>query len=380
MNTLSYRHTQNSIKNFILANKIDILVLAEANVEYLTEGYIQQFKKAHKSTVIIPYTFCSPTEPASYYYNNSNFFYKWYHNRLIDNKWVYEIHKRKLIRMPLINIIAIDMLGLTPPKPWIQESSTADALLTESEMMKQHYLKHSIALKQIQCIGDISHDLIYQAYKNRKQLKTKLCKELFLYPKKDIVVFAVFPNFMHIQASKTQFRSYEQALEFICTELNNLNAFNVVVCLHPSLKKENFAFLDRLNVKISTRPTTELIAVTDLYVASISATIKWAIAMGIPVINYDVYKFRYGDYNAVPGVLNIETKSELSTIIKKLNKNPAYLKKLATAQKRVKNDWGIIDGKFHLRIQRLFKKLIKHYMITLFILKFILFIKNYIKI
>ena len=39
-----------------------------------------------------------------------------------------------------------------------------------------------------------------------------------------------------------------------------------------------------------------LVAISDMYVASVSSTIRWAILAGIPVINYDVYQYGYEDF------------------------------------------------------------------------------------
>ncbi len=39
------------------------------------------------------------------------------------------------------------------------------------------------------------------------------------------------------------------------------------------------------------RTRLSLVPLCSLYVASVSATIRWAIACGKPVVNYDVYRF-----------------------------------------------------------------------------------------
>ena len=60
-------------------------------------------------------------------------------------------------------------------------------------------------------------------------------------------------------------------------------------------------------MRIAARKTSELVPLCDLYVASVSSTIRWAIACGKPVVNYDVYRYRYTDFISLDGVLIIDS-------------------------------------------------------------------------
>ena len=49
--------------------------------------------------------------------------------------------------------------------------------------------------------------------------------------------------------------------------------------------------------------TARLVALSDLYLAFGSATIRWAISCGVPALNYDVFHYDYDDYKTVGGVV-----------------------------------------------------------------------------
>ena len=70
---------------------------------------------------------------------------------------------------------------------------------------------------------------------------------------------------------------------------------------HPRASPDLLRVFETPNIKISIEPMASLIPLCDLYVASISATIRWAISSGIPVLNYDTYRLRYTDFDAAPG-------------------------------------------------------------------------------
>ncbi len=95
------------------------------------------------------------------------------------------------------------------------------------------------------------------------------------------------------------------------------------------------------------------IGLCDLYVASISATIRWAIASGIPVINYDIYKFNYQDYIGVQGVMTVFNFNDFSSALHMLTSDSDYLATLGAAQKKHAAEWGLIDGKFAERFHAL---------------------------
>ena len=78
-------------------------------------------------------------------------------------------------------------------------------------------------------------------------------------------------------------------------------------------------------------------------VASISATIRWAIACGIPVINYDTYRYRYADYESAAGVVDVEVLVEFRAMMKRFVEDETFAADLKERQRSVMNYWGQLD-------------------------------------
>jgi hypothetical protein len=127
--------------------------------------------------------------------------------------------------------------------------------------------------------------------------------------------------------------------------------FNVIVALHPSVRYDDMLYIEKWGVKISQEPTSELIPLCDLFIASISATIQWAIACGKPVLNYDVYRLRNTIYYSdIEGVITVEEKHEFHEILCRMTSDEDYLKNLESKQQNDSQKWGKLDGKAGDRI------------------------------
>jgi hypothetical protein len=137
-----------------------------------------------------------------------------------------------------------------------------------------------------------------------------------------------------------------------------VEGWNVVLRPHPRLTDEEIGHLENFGVKVSRWDTATLVPLCDLFVASVSATIRWAIACGKPVVNYDVYQMHYEDYKNVDGVLTVFSKKDFSQSITRLTSDAAYYQQVSKLQKKEMSKWGRLDGKSSERMLKLFDDVI----------------------
>ncbi|HAU1853946.1 TPA: hypothetical protein JBJ57_14525, partial [Legionella pneumophila] len=97
-------------------------------------------------------------------------------------------------------------------------------------------------------------------------------------------------------------------------------------------------------VKIFYGDIAEIIPLSAIYVSVCSATIRMAISCGIPVINYDLYRYEYDDYVDLKGVITVYNRAEFSSILEKLAKEPGFYAQIKEAQLRDSEKWGQLDG------------------------------------
>ena len=89
-----------------------------------------------------------------------------------------------------------------------------------------------------------------------------------------------------------------------------------------------------------------LLPVADVYVACISATICWALALGIPVVNYDCYRYRYDDYAGTRRVWTVENSSAFGVALRETLNGLAGDNAAPAATQFDCERWGVIDGRF----------------------------------
>ena len=119
----------------------------------------------------------------------------------------------------------------------------------------------------------------------------------------------------------------------------------MLISLHPSMNIEEYLYLERTNVKIARLDVVSVIYHTNLYIASVSTTIVHALALGVPVINYDVYRYseeieqcRYEESSCVYTAMN---KVEYESYIQKILSSDYFLETLKNKQSKYKSEWGV---------------------------------------
>jgi hypothetical protein len=313
---------------------------------------------------IVPSTMSNGLEQAEVYYSDpSHHVHSWVSRacaRLFP-KWVM-VHKgRRLLREPPPRIMAMEWLRLAPPRPWIFNSGYADAIALESNAMRDYYVAAGLPQHQLVVTGSPADDAMAVPLLNRAKYRDSLCERLGLPPDKPIILSALPPDFLYVIGGRPQcdFMTYAALVEFWLEALYRIPSHNKVICLHPSVTSDTMKHLERADVKIADQSTAELIPLCDLYIACVSSTIRWAIACGKPVINYDVYRYRYTDYVGVKGVVTLEEQAEFEAALARLSSDAAYYRELEQAQAEIAPIWGCLDGRSGDRLHALFDQLLQ---------------------
>ena len=104
--------------------------------------------------------------------------------------------------------------------------------------------------------------------------------------------------------------------------------------------------------------TALLIPLCDFYVAFASATIRWAITAGKPVLNYDIFRYDYEDYALEPAVISVNSLKGFKLHLGNLCSNREYVTSLKRTQQECAIKWGMLDGLCETRLIDLCDELI----------------------
>lgn len=339
----------------LLAGKT-LLILAEDNLDYLTAGFIRAGHDAGIASVIVPFTVANQLESAEAYAQSEAHRVGFLGRRFARRhpQWVYVHHGRELLRLPVAEALATEHLGLAPPHPWMLNSGHADAIAVESDAMLAHYRACGFGDSQLVLTGALYDDVLAATAREAAAVRRELGLD-----DRPILLCALPPDQTDVRTpEQCAFQSYEEISRHWISTLSAAKAFQVVVSLHPRTRAETMIFIETLGATIVRGDIARLIPLASLYVASVSATIRLAIASAIPVVNYDVYRYRYTDFAAVPGVVTMEDRAAFEETIRSLtSEGGTALLALAAAQRSSSSRWGRLDGGAGGRMLDLFERL-----------------------
>lgn len=356
-----YMLVVSQIKHLLVKIQPHLLIMAEDSSQYGLYILIKVGNASGIPTVIIPFTIANATEPAEAYFDNP------VHivsdnpvNRFVGSHfphWVYCYKGRELLRMPAWNIIALELLGFAPRQPWIYNSEETSIIAVENEHMFQYYRNEGLPADRLIITGALYDDVLAEGIRNAEINRAALNKELDLNPNQPLLVCALPPS---QNLRNCEFPDYPELVRFWMQTLSTIEGWNIIIRPHPRLGKEEIDFLKQFNLKITQVDTARLVPLCDLYVACVSATIRWAIACGKPVVNYDVYHMNYSDYVDAGGVITLNNKDTFRDTLRNLTSNPEFYNNVVTRQKECMSNWGQLDGKSGEHMLGLFNGVIQN--------------------
>ena len=335
------------------------IVICEDNVELDTGIWVAIARKYGIRSIIVPYTISNTAEFAESYVNHVPYQVQTNpQNGLIAGlfpAWVLDYKGRRFLRTSPAKIIAVERLGLAPPNPWLLNSGYADAIAVESEAMQDYYKAAGIPAGQLVTTGSMTDDIMTKVAAEAAQRRQALMDRLGLQAERPLLLCALPPDQNTYDRPGCEFENFDDLIGSWGDCLAEVKDWNVVVRPHPKTASERVELLRRKGLAVSYDDTASLVPLCDLYVASVSATIRWAIACGKPVINYDVYRYGYEDYRGVKGVQLVNFRTEFREALCGITSNATRRAELAEFQSRDSGRWGLLDGSSGKRILALLR-------------------------
>lgn len=348
-----YKYEKKLLQTF----NIKLIVLAEDSEDYFTPQLVRAGKSLDIKSVVFPYTFANQFEfLEDAHFNNrlvkSNFF-SWLAGTFYP-KWTYRYKERNLIKSTPALIFSSEIFGDAPPNPWVMSSGRVDVIASESQFMKDYYVQAGLSAEKFHITGYLSLDSLSEKFYNRESFRQQIIKEFGFDEKSPIIVSSVVPS--QWPRAGVGFESYDEFLENYFGYFKQLKNVNVIYKFHPRLGEENIkSICTKYGILYCKYDTSEIIAAADLYIASVSSTIRWALACGITTINYDIYNYGYGDFDSAK---NYKTVIKFEDFKTQVNQFLNSFEIAYDIKKQMQPNFGKLDGKANVRILELFDKLV----------------------
>lgn len=245
--------------------------------------------------------------------------------------------------------------GLDIPLPWVVHGGLATTLFSESEVMHRSYIEQGIAPEKCVLAGTVYCDAMWDELRTQVQYMSAFENASRLVPNRLSVLVAVPPSYHASRSNMNEFEDYKAMALALARVGDNDPRIEVTLSLHPTTPEEDRAILKQAGVKLSDEWIVRLIPKHDVYISTFSSTIRWALACGKPVINYNAYGYKCADYSCVEAVFESRSIQACGDKLAWLVNEGNY-EISAKSLRDVRRLWGVMDGKNFERIYQYMTK------------------------
>lgn len=270
--------------------------------------------------------------------------------KMYPNQWVKDdVSKKDISFFSPTLTQAYDELSILSPNPWVMGAGLSDAILADSEYVRDCYLKAGVKREKIKITGHLDHDLVAHSLARKNVILEKLAHKYHFDPSKKVIML-LLTNWMEHNFATDEWHWRE--CNFLCEVAQNQNA-SVLISLHPTQKRINYLHLTKKfpNICILEEPLSQVLGVSDLMLTGMgSSTVLWAVMAGIPVVIADHYQEKDHLHKGLPGVQHIENRKELNAVVTATLADKVCSNTLQADNKLIKSYYGQLDMKNTKRI------------------------------
>lgn len=354
-----YRARTAVAAHFLSAINADLLILPEDNVERDSACWCQAIHDRSGRAVVASYGSITPHEAAVAYFDNPDYVAKTAqekHFLQLYPQWKMVFKQRTMLRLPVARAYAMERLGLAPRRPWVVNTGALDGIVVESEFMRSLFARHGIPAQHIFPTGHSAFDALANAATQRGSIHARWQSDFGYDPARPVLLCAMPPD-QYPGVPAPEFASYEHLVDSWLAALDKVRAhFFPVISPHPNIAAPHLNRMRAAGFPVLEGGVVRWLPACDLYVASVSSTIKWARACGKAVLNYDCYRYAFDDYVGAPGVYTFFDLPAFEAGLQQLTQ-PQEFSRLRDESQKNSTHWGILDGQAMNRlVSFLYKK------------------------
>lgn len=323
---------------------VDTIIFPEANVERDSHAWIQAAKRRGIHTTVISYGALSRNEAITAYRDSAAHAVEGYLRELVHDHlphWIEQGDGYCITRLPVVQALARERCGCAPFDPWLVNAEDPDAIILESEELRDRYISFGFDPDRLFAIGHPAQDRLGASFARRDDLRFEILKHYSMPHNTNIVIVAMPPN--QLASRPSPFSSY---LELFCAFgllPKRLKDALVLVSPHPNINLLGRESMRAEGLTVDVRSLPDLLAAADFYIACVSSTIKWALAAGLPIINFDCYGYNYSDYSGLGNVQCCTTLADFEAALANWSDQEKVMAVRLVA-KQGATKWGRLDG------------------------------------
>jgi glycosyltransferase involved in cell wall biosynthesis len=269
--------------------------------------------------------------------------------------WILPTSYGDVVIYPSHFILAREIAGLGVPDPWTTHGGTADYLAVGSESMREHYRREGLPEEKLIGLGSPYCDAMSDVLAADATAARAFAQATKIVPGRTRILISLPPSYHETRPGTSEFPTYEAMCRATVDACLSVPGAEVTLSIHPATPPEQQALLRRMDVTIFPEWVIRLIPRHDIFVTTFSSTIRWALACGKPVINYDAYQFRLEAFREARAMTTVRRTADLATQLTALADDETFARAAQRAAADSHN-WGSLDGQNTRRIVKFLKR------------------------
>ncbi len=255
---------------------------------------------------------------------------------------------RHVFFYPAFAIQALKEFGLIPPKPWIQGSGFSQIkVMVGGQEEHNRLLKEGLETDNLVITGRPEHDKLFHLFQQKSELKSSIYQRYGFKMDSPLIVVALPQLWEH---GVLDWGAHKEHIQELMQVLRSLEV-NILISLHPKMDAKNYTFIeDSYQAVIAQERLFDILPAADVFVASYSSTVQWAMLCEIPTIVEDFVGLRYSVFDRYPGVKIVRNSQEFAQALRKVLQDAEHRRKLIADMRRFKSQIAPFDGKALHRI------------------------------
>jgi hypothetical protein len=255
--------------------------------------------------------------------------------------------RRNVLFYPPPIIEALAQNDMLPENPWVMGGGYSTFIMADGHETLDRYVKLGCMPKKIIVTGHGAHDTLYKKLKERDRIKKKLFSKYAFDPRRMLILLSLPQLAEH---NILNWNTHWEEIRFLCKIVSELDA-NCLISLHPKMNPEMYRFIQsEYSLHVAKERLAEILPAADIFAATFSSTVQWAVLCKIPTIVFDFYGFNFSMYDLLDGVRVINERKKLRPEFNKLLLDKEYYCKLSMGQEKMTAYVSPFDGKCMDRI------------------------------
>jgi len=341
------------VSRLIAAYRPVAVVVADDRALGTDVGAVHAARRAGIPSLAVPFAVSESNADAAYRGTKPWFDAKSWRNRVLWQRLlkrhpeqVGEFNGRQLIFLTPGQILALSRRGISFSAPWSYGGGPTDRICVFNKADVARFRAAGVPEDKMIVSGQASLDTLHARRQDHRQTADGL-RQRYVLGDESIVIIAL-PQ--HAEHGLMERGHHETETRQLLSDLRTTGAA-VLVSLHPRAHHGDYRkIIEACGAHLLDEPLLDVIAAADLFVATHSSTLRWAILCRIPTVVLDDMALAAHAFGSGSGLVLLQARSEVREAAAALLEDSALRAETIVLLDRMAKDIDPFDGRNCARI------------------------------